>query len=505
MNRITIKAVLGIIFGTALLVLASCEKQPDVAGEVLAMVGDRVITKEDFLRRAEYTLRPAYCSGDGYIHRKIVLNSLISEKLLSLETPDSPLRSEADFQAYIQGRQEQSMRQWLFKQQAYDKVEIDSASLIEAYQLANRTYNLQFITLPDSNAAHAWQSAINDGYDFLGVATALTGTDSVPARPMTWFDREDEHIHTALFNNQIRKGDVVGPLPAGEGQYIVMRVNGWTSTPAITDTDMSQQWEDVHTRLVEINADARYLNYVASIMAGKEMHMNKPVFKSYSLKAAEEYLQSAEDKKKLLNQAVWNEEEQIFTAELGDLPGGIPGDAVLFDVDGDSWTVDRFEKYLKKHPLVFRKKNMTYKEFPEQLKFAIADLVRDHFLTQKAYDLEYDKVANIRQATQVWEDHYISRHARNSYLRTAMSAVSDSLNLDEVGILERFMDPLIDSLQAKYSDQIFIDTDLFESLELSNVPMMVSTRNVPFPLAVPGFPRLTTDNKLNYGQKQAMN
>ncbi|MEE3188564.1 MAG: hypothetical protein VX244_01470, partial [Candidatus Neomarinimicrobiota bacterium] len=43
---------------------------------ILAKVGPRIITIDDFIRRAEYSIRPDYCRQSNYIHKKIVLNSL---------------------------------------------------------------------------------------------------------------------------------------------------------------------------------------------------------------------------------------------------------------------------------------------------------------------------------------------------------------------------------------------------------------------------------------------
>ena len=495
------RATLIATIGVALLLLMRCESETVPAGEILALVGDRVITKEDFMRRSEYTVRPNYCAGDNYIHRKIILNSLISEKLLALENPDSPIKADPDFRAYMDGRKEQTMRQWLYKEQAYNKVEIDTTALKLANRLAGRTYTLQFVSLPDAAAAASWNAAAADGYDFETLSRTLTGTDSIPEKSMTWFDREDQNIRSAIFGAQHQKGDVLGPIALEDDRYIAVRLKSWVDKPAVTEVAKMQQWEDVHTRLVEVAADDIYKRYVGSIMADKEMKLNRDVFKPYSARTAELYLRSAEDKKKMLNRAVWNAEEQVFTESLNDLPGGLPGDAVLFDINGEAWTVDRFEGYLKKHPLVFRSKQMSHKEFPEQLKFAMADMVRDYYLAQKAYDLGYDKVANVAQSAQMWEDHYISRQSRNDYLISVMDTLSDSLALSEIKVLETYMDPYIDSLQNKYSDVIQIDTDMFEEIELSTVPMMVSNRNVPFPLSVPSFPRLTTDNKLNYGRK----
>jgi len=53
--------------------------------EILAKIGDRLITRQDYLNRTEYTLRPDYCRGNQYLHKKIILNNLIAEKLLAIE------------------------------------------------------------------------------------------------------------------------------------------------------------------------------------------------------------------------------------------------------------------------------------------------------------------------------------------------------------------------------------------------------------------------------------
>ena len=47
------------------------------SGEVIAQIGDRVITVQDFIERAEYTPRPLYCKGNSTIDNRIILNTLI--------------------------------------------------------------------------------------------------------------------------------------------------------------------------------------------------------------------------------------------------------------------------------------------------------------------------------------------------------------------------------------------------------------------------------------------
>ena len=63
------------------------------------------------------------------------------------------------------------------------------------------------------------------------------------------------------------------------------------------------------------------------------------------------------------------------------------------------------------------------------------------------------------------------------------------------------MNPKMDSLQNVYSDQIEINIDAFEKIKLTSTDMMVIQRGVPYPILVPSFPILTSDNKLDYGKR----
>ena len=107
------------------LIALSCFNRNDFPqnNNILAKVGDRIITVQDFIRRAEYTIRPDYCKQSNYIHKKIVLNSLIAEKLIALEMEkekDELLASQS-FHNYLRGRKEQSMRQLFYHDKFFNK------------------------------------------------------------------------------------------------------------------------------------------------------------------------------------------------------------------------------------------------------------------------------------------------------------------------------------------------------------------------------------------------
>ena len=78
---------LSLIILFLLLTFCSREKDPNLEMKetILARIGDKTISVNEFIRRAEHTVRPPYCRGGHNLQKKIVLNSLIAEKLFTLE------------------------------------------------------------------------------------------------------------------------------------------------------------------------------------------------------------------------------------------------------------------------------------------------------------------------------------------------------------------------------------------------------------------------------------
>ena len=115
---------------------------------------------------------------------------------------------------------------------------------------------------------------------------------------------------------------------------------------------------------------------------------------------------------------------------------------------------------------------------------------RDKFLTIKAYDMELDKSFEVAQSEMIWKDSFLAYQSSKLYDQN--STLQDRhIN----------MKPIIDKLQDKYDKSIYINTDLFEQIKISNVDMFVTQSNVPYPVMVPNFPSYTDDSYLNYGSK----
>ena len=478
--------------------LIACSDSADQSEVIIARVGNKSISKNEFIRRAEYTIRPAYCRSENYIHRKIVLNSLIAEKLMALEAgEDNELTANEDLNLYLQGRKEQSMRQVLYDQEMFSKVAADTNEIKHLFPLAGREYEIEYLSFSEpqlvpliNRELEAGNTGVKDLYYKLG------GLGDVPNRKIGYNDPEPDPVHDVLFSDSLKKGQLLGPVRVDKDTYLLMQVKGWTRKVAITDNQVRERYEMVQTKLKQEAADVLLDGYVKNIMAGKRMEFNRATFEKMANILGPQYYKSEEEKKSAFNKKFWNKDNPEMV--IDDLENQMDEilDQPLFSLDDQVWTVRMLQQEIKKHPLVFRKHKMPKNEFGEQMKLAIADLIRDQFITEDAYRKGYDKDPMVQRNYNMWRDYLLSLYNQENYLKDF-----DLTGKNQMNIISDILNPYVNDLYKKYGNEIEINTDEFEKIQLTAIDLYVIQKNVPYPIVVPSFPQITTHDKLDYGKK----
>ncbi|RKY47545.1 MAG: hypothetical protein DRP88_04225 [Candidatus Neomarinimicrobiota bacterium] len=489
-NRILLYLILLVIYG--------CSKNEQIPeDEIVARIGDKVITVGEFIKRSEFTVRPPYCRNNYYIHKKIVLNSLIGEKLLALEAgTENELTMDPNFQAFIEGRKEQAMRQYFYYKEAFEPVKISPEEIRKVYRIAGRRYKVSYFTISDTSLFRKVNFMLqNQKTSFEEVYTAISGDTAVPKKEIRWFDPELPEIHQALFEEQPPKGTILRPFEIEDGKYLFIRVDGWVDRVIISDHAAADRIHMIKEKLKQEKASERYTEIVRKIMHGKKMYFYEDTFKKMVEIFGPIYLVSLKEKKELFNMKFWGKE--IPQSSIPNIPKSLDelNHLPFFSVDGEIWTVAEFREYMKRHPLVFRKARLNKRNFANQFKLAIVDMIRDYYITQKAYEKGYDQAPAVKYTVNMWVDHMLALYQKYKYL--------SSLQVDEkdqVKIVEEYMTPYLDSLQNKYSSIIEINIPIFEKIKLTRVDMIALQLDQPFPIVVPAFPLVTTDNRLDYGK-----
>jgi len=493
-------------FLLSVVVLVGCTKKANKE-EILAVVGDRVITVNEFIRRAEYTIRPPYCKRNSNMDKQIILNSIIAEKLYALEAgDDNPLARSATFQAYIRGRKEQSMRQVLFAQIVKKKIKPDTAELNKRYRLAGREYRVAYCSIGREVAQFATERKTkNSPTDlFEAVYREAGGLGSPAEKIVSWKSQESQAVHRALFSESLLKDQVVGPIQVDPDQFLMLKVLGWIDRPAITDSDIQQRNNEVYEDWEREKAEAIWNDYVFDLMKNKRLDFDRDTFEKMAELFRPLYMRPDPKAIPFMDPGTVQETPQPVIDSVGiELKRQALEARPFFVFDGKTWTVADFMKIYASHPLVFRKSKFSDSEFPEQVKFAVVDLMRDQVINQKAYDKGIDQFPSVQAQTHMWQDALIAKYQQYTYLQTKTTDVpSGKVSAANAGrILDDYLNAYSDSLFLKYSNRIRINVPALEEIKLTRIDMVALNQNVPYLETVPPFPILTNKVRLNYGKR----
>ena len=296
---------------TLLIFFIGCQSKgfKDNQLQILAKVGNRVITLQDYLHRSEYSLRPDYCRGNLYIHKKIILNNLIAEKLLAIESDKVKNNNRSNnLLAFLKGRKEQAMRQLLYYEKGYKKVELKDDEINHFFKISERTYHVNYFSFPGGNFADSVNQAMNDGIPIEKIYS-INFEGNIPSRDVSWIDNNDPIISDKLFNNQIKKGDIIGPYTLKDGSAFLLKVNGWTDHLDLSEKSYLDKKEKVINTLKDRKGREIYRVFIGKIMKGKEINFNKDVFLPYSQSIQNQFFRSRKQKENAISNALFDSGE----------------------------------------------------------------------------------------------------------------------------------------------------------------------------------------------------
>jgi hypothetical protein len=474
-------AVLGICL---LLTWSACGRRGDKP-RILARIGDRTITVNEFEYRSELTVRPKFPARKGTALNRTLLNDLLLEKIFAMEAgKQNPLIRKERFRAFLQGIREQSMREALYRNAMAKETKVDTAELKNRYRAAGREYDVAFYTIHKKEIARQIQERllVNPG-SAADVFDELGGAVRQPRHTVRWKDPENDLIHEALFTRPVPKDTVIGPVRLDNDLYLMMKVIDWADHPAIGGEEAQIRWNEVRQKALDVRSRAAWQDYVIRRMSGMKIEFNPPVYKKLAELSYLMYTASGDSERQTISRR--------FSGTLNDAPaaesfGGEEGfkKQPFFTVNGKVWTVEDFQKALDVHPLVYRNRADSRSAYAAEFRYAVWDLLRDQLLTKDAYDRSLDKSDEVRRTVEWWSDAMVAQYQRDRVLEKLADRFHTA---GDSRLLTGRYAAYTDSLLAAYSKRTWIDTPTLNKIELTNVDMIAYKPGVPYSLAVPGF------------------
>ncbi|MCI0514867.1 hypothetical protein L0128_16760 [candidate division KSB1 bacterium] len=484
--------------------LACGRRTPSEPKEIiLARIGKKTISLTEFIRRAEYTPRPSYCDRDTYPHKKIVLNSLVAEKLFALEAGEkNPFITSPQIQAWLQGRQEQAMRQYLYEKEGLDRVKLDTTQLKSALVNSAKKYQIAYFNVDDSSQAFQIAKEIRSPAQPLEtIFHQHFPLQQIPRRELSWSKLESAAVIDSVFLTRRAKNQILGPLKVAEDQFLFLQILDWQDEIMITDEQVQARWREIKEKIFEKDAKKHYFNFIHTVMRGKSIQFNESTIYQLIELFGPIYLQTPTESQEMSQRLYWDLKAPEISIDKIEPQLKALAHQPFFKINTEVWTVERFIKTLQRHPLVFRKKKLKNAEFGYQFQLAVIDLVRDTCLDQVAYQRGYDRLPSVQREVGMWQDHLNFMYYRANYLKSRVD--TSAVKISALATIDQYLNPLVNQLQQKYSPQIEINLTDFEKIKLTHIPMSVIQEGVPFAKMAPGLPQVTTDFRLDYGRKMS--
>jgi len=451
------------------------------SGQTLAQIDDQIITVQDFIERAEYTPRPLYCKGNSNIDKRIILNTLIGEKLFSMEMKkDVP----STIDKYLIGRKNQKMREVLFNY-------VTSGSLTQKdkfshwYDLASLEYDISYLSVLDHQLVEEIENSIIEGESLNSIYLFHAKSSDIPTREkINLFTADNRALREELFSKIWSRGDVFGPIVTDDNIIMFVQVDKRRKILDLNPNSIIQINDEITTLINSHLQESRFQNFVNDLMSGMTFELNPEVYFKFS-KSIKKWYHEMGDISNLDTAS-----DKIPLLKIKDTQD------ILLTLNGEKISVDQVLHWLAIHPLVFRDGYYKDLHFTDQLKYALADLIRDHTLNDKSKELDLDKHPEVIAEYDKWYDNYRAIAQRKEIIGkdSEFNSIKVSSALNEYFI----------GLTQKYTEEIRINVDLLNNISLSSIDMATYNKIGPYKLAVPLFPVITDTYKFNYGQPISM-
>jgi len=447
--------------------------------QILATIDSRIITVSDFIKRAEYNVRPSYCSGNTIQDKQIILNSLIAEKLFALNFNSNLENSHYQL---LEGRKEQKMREVFYNRDIYNSIKIDSIELSRAFLNSFKEFNISYISVPQKELLVETLDLINSSlYTLEEIAKTYFNIDVIPQKKIKFDNNINQEMYKSFFSENIEVGNIYGPILMDD-YYSIFRVDNWKETRNLSNVNINNDFSYFKKKIKDFKSQIKYRQYINSIMNGKKMEIHSENFEKLikNIHSDIENIEINNSEYKLKDFS----KNKNFTDNLKD-------NDIICKLSGENWTVKDFNTLISKNPITINPDISLFK-LKKILKKIIINKLEIHYLTEEAYRIGLDQHYLVKHEEDVWSDYIKSAQVINN-----ISTLSE-VNSKNYNFIESILNPIVDSLINVNSKNIIINKKYFSNIDLTSIDMHVLFKEQSNKLVVPLFPMITSKPKQVY-------
>ena len=168
---------------------SSCENPQRPPENLLATVGEKIITVDDFISRVEMTPHPQNIIFNGKDGNGALLEMLIGEKLLAISAEKQGLQYSDDYKTRLEFIESQAVVRELYHDEVLDRIVVSESEIERAFARQHKTLTLKYFAAKDRRTAEAFRRDAEKFHSFDAAIRART-TGVLPLKncitTLTW-------------------------------------------------------------------------------------------------------------------------------------------------------------------------------------------------------------------------------------------------------------------------------------------------------------------------------
>ena len=430
---------------------------------VLATVGNREITKQEFILRAESSPLPQLRGGNRDKTAQL-LEILIGEKLMALEAECVGLDSNRTFYEITSFAEELAVARELYLEEVRDKVEIDRQEIELTAGKMSESRTVAFVLSPQKEMSESYRQRLLKGESFAMLLQDIYGSaaDTLGNRMTISWGEGEAVLDDVIFD--LRMGEVSQVVPTSRG-FAVLILENRKRKAIQTETDYANILHRAEKVLRARRETSRSGEFVSDFMSDKAVHLEENVFPEF----AEAILRQIDFKDE--NKDMPQKQNILPSHEIDLVKQGLADrhNEILVRFKGGDWTIGEVINRwrLCNLPLDLSSPEKCRRSIVRNLSI----MIRDKFLADEGRKRGYHKRASVRSEVGMWRDHYLYIFLKEK--KTAQGEKPD---------WTKYLYEMRQKHVAK------VDTTLLKSITLTDIPVLALRPGQYGSLVVPLWP-----------------
>lgn len=465
--------------------------------EVVAKVGDKEITVEEFFYSYEYGPSfPKRREGSKQIHLKYMIN----EKLIALEGYNENILDEEGVSSLYGDIQADLATEEMFKDEILSALEISEAEIDSIVNDKQMEVELRWLFSPGMEGAKQFMLALKNGTSFDSLfIKQINNSVFFDMRSMTTsvYSLKKNNPMLAQIIDTLKAGNYSAPINVNDEWYIIKLENIWKNM-VTNQTEFDKLNYEAQQAALKFSMDKESDKYVNNLMRSEN-----PIIKNDAFDLLRSYLGKYVLPEEKYNE--WNLEEYLDRAlsALGLTRGDEYNGIELVTANNQSFMLDEFILWYRNRSLQIKFNQRDINTFSASLESLIWRMVRDKLLTKVAEEKGYYENSWVKTQSEWWKDK-IAYSAMRQKLANSILFENEEVNpadgadqsaKDQSQKLMEKMFRVIQNVKTKY--EVIVNDEVLNRINVttSSEPKAVDFYAAKTGGLIPRSPYPTIDNE----------